>query len=95
MLRIIALLLSAWLDVILCETQLSEHAASASRMSSCRNPPLCDLSDTYKIEQRNDASSQLQFYSDSQTFAASQQPNYLRRSYYSGFGSFASPAHYQ
>ncbi|XP_032668094.1 uncharacterized protein LOC116842665 [Odontomachus brunneus] len=88
MLKIIALLVSAWLDVILCETQLSKHAASASRVLSCRNPPLCDLSNT--IEPRNDA----QFYSDSQTFATSQQPNYLRRSYYSGFGSFASPAHY-
>ncbi|XP_014477828.1 PREDICTED: uncharacterized protein LOC106746118 isoform X2 [Dinoponera quadriceps] len=75
MLRIMTFLLGAWLDVILCDTELSEN-----QISSCRNPPLCDLSD----ESRN----AFPFYS--RYYAA--PANHLRRSYYSGFGS--SPAHY-
>lgn len=88
-LRVIAFLIGIWLDVILCEMQLTE-TASVSRVSSCRNPPLCDLSDMYKIEPSG--ASSLRFYSNSQAHAASPYQLVSRRSYYSNFDS---PAHYQ
>ncbi|XP_011152655.1 uncharacterized protein LOC105191152 isoform X2 [Harpegnathos saltator] len=92
MLRIIlAFLLGALLDVILCETQISE-ITNANQASSCRNPPLCDLSDMYKMEPRS--ASSLPFHLNSPNYITSQQSNHLQRSYYSGFGTSASPAHY-
>lgn len=86
MLRITLLLVA--FDIILCETQTKSKAIT-EQVPSCRNPPLCFISDTYKTE-----SNSISFlpYQNSQNYA--RQRSNLQRSYYSGFGSSTSPAYY-
>ncbi|XP_067214854.1 uncharacterized protein [Linepithema humile] len=84
----IVLLLGAF-DIILCEIQRQTRPDAISQVPSCRNPPLCYLSDTYKTESKS-----ISFlpYANSQNYGR-QQSN-LARSYHSGFGLSASPAYY-
>ncbi|KAL6256530.1 hypothetical protein P5V15_012644 [Pogonomyrmex californicus] len=80
----ITLLLGAF-DIILCEMLVTKLEKTISEAPSCSNPPLCYLSDAYKT--RN-----MPFvpYPNSPNL----HKQLIQRSYYSGFGSSASPAHY-
>ncbi|XP_029679974.1 uncharacterized protein LOC115245689 isoform X2 [Formica exsecta] len=82
----ISLLLGVF-DTILCEIH-TRSETTTSQASSCRNPPLCYLSDTYKMESK----SMFLPYTNSHNYGR-QQSN-LQRSYYSGFDSSTLPAYY-
>ncbi|XP_011269621.1 uncharacterized protein LOC105259414 [Camponotus floridanus] len=84
----ISLLLSVFVDMILCEIYPVHSKTITSQASSCKNPPLCYLSDTYKSESKNI----LLPYINSHNYGR-QQSN-LQRSYYGGFDSSTLPAYY-
>ncbi|EZA60476.1 hypothetical protein X777_13565 [Ooceraea biroi] len=83
----IMLLLSAF-GHILCEMQ-TRSEATIGRIPSCRNPPLCHLSDTYRTA--SESISPLLPYQKSVSYG--RQGSNLQRSYV-GFGSSTSPAYY-
>lgn len=83
MLRI-SLLLA--LDVILCEIHARSEAFTSKASSSCKNPPLCYLSDAYKT----DTSSMFLPHPN----YGRQQSNLQERNYYNGFNSHTLPAYY-
>lgn len=87
MLKII--LLCGAFDIILCEIQGQTKSGAISQVSSCKNPPLCYLSDMYKTESKS-----ISFlpYANSPNYGR-QQSN-LERSYHNGFGLSASPTYY-
>lgn len=82
----ISLLLGVF-DTILCEIH-TRLETIASQTPSCKYPPLCYLSETYKSESKN----MFLPYPNSQNYGR-QQSN-LQRSYYSGFDSSTLPAYY-
>lgn len=83
----ISLLLGIF-DKILCEIYAVHSKTITSQASSCKNPPLCYLSDTYKSESKNI----LLPYINPHNYGR-QQSN-LQRSYYGGFDSSTLPAYY-
>ncbi|XP_050448826.1 uncharacterized protein LOC126850154 [Cataglyphis hispanica] len=81
----ISLLLGVF-DTILCE--IHARSETTSQASSCRNPPLCYLSDIYKAESRS------MFFPYVNSYNYGRQQSNLQRSYYSGFDSSTLPAYY-
>lgn len=75
-------------DTILCEIHAVYSKTTISQTPSCKNPPLCYLSDTYKSESKNIFLP----YINSHNYG--RQQSSLQRSYYGGLDSSTLPAYY-
>jgi len=87
MLKIV--LLFSIFDNILCEMQ-TRSETTISQIPSCRNSPLCHLSDTYKTVSKSIST----FLPYQKSVNYDRQGSNLQRSY-NGFGSSILPAYYQ